>query len=89
MKRCIKCGEMKNETEFHKCPANKKDGLHSYCKECRKVYNRENPKKQPELFPAVNNVTTFLKKCSDSELFYELRRRGFSGKLIVSKEIEL
>ena len=33
MKRCPKCGEWKEETEFNKSKA-KKDGLSSICREC-------------------------------------------------------
>jgi len=35
MKKCAKCCEIKEDTEFHKQPKNK-SGLHSYCKVCRK-----------------------------------------------------
>jgi 5-methylcytosine-specific restriction endonuclease McrA len=35
-KYCTKCGEWKPTDEFHRC-CSKKDGLYSYCKECRKL----------------------------------------------------
>lgn len=34
MKRCIKCGELKALTNFHK-DSHKEDGYQIYCKECR------------------------------------------------------
>ena len=36
-KRCRRCGELKEESEFHKNKT-KKDGLQSECKDCRKEY---------------------------------------------------
>jgi len=41
MKKCIKCGELKSFSEFHK-DNNRKDGLQSWCKECRKEYQENN-----------------------------------------------
>lgn len=35
MKRCAKCNQTKNKTEFYK--GDNKDGLRSYCKECCKI----------------------------------------------------
>ena len=40
MKICTKCLVEKEESEFHK-NKNKKDGLHIWCKECKKQYNKE------------------------------------------------
>ena len=37
MRKCKRCGETKNITEFHKC-ATKCDGHHYTCKECIKRY---------------------------------------------------
>lgn len=37
-KKCSKCLIIKNYDAFHK---SKKDGYFSYCKECRKIYDRE------------------------------------------------
>jgi len=38
MKRCIKCGESKDEAQFSKCKANK-SGLQHNCKSCNKEDN--------------------------------------------------
>ena len=40
MKRCIKCGQVKPVSEFHKHKGHN-DGLSSYCKECKKEYYKE------------------------------------------------
>ena len=39
-KECIKCGETKALSEFHKNKANK-DGLRSECNECKRLYQRK------------------------------------------------
>ena len=38
-KTCTKCGETKPTTEFHK-KSDTRDGLHSYCKSCRKASDK-------------------------------------------------
>jgi YHS domain-containing protein len=43
-KRCLKCGEIKAFSEFHK-NKNCKDGHKSWCKECMKEYMKEYSKK--------------------------------------------
>lgn len=40
-KRCSRCGEVKPITEFYSCKSSK-DGLYSYCKDCRSTYYQEN-----------------------------------------------
>jgi hypothetical protein len=47
MKRCIKCRESKEETQFSKCSA-RKDGLQNNCKSCNK---QDNQKFREELNP--------------------------------------
>jgi hypothetical protein len=44
MKKCNKCGEVKNLGEFNK-DKNKKDGLKSQCKACQKAYYEDNKEK--------------------------------------------
>lgn len=42
MKKCTKCGEIKPATaEYFNRDRTKKDGVGSWCKECRSEYNRE------------------------------------------------
>jgi len=39
MRKCSRCGEEKDIGHFYKT-GNCKDGLDSYCKECRQLYNK-------------------------------------------------
>jgi len=41
MKKCFKCKQSKSPTEFHQ-DRRAKDGLNTYCKSCKSVYN-QNP----------------------------------------------
>lgn len=47
MKTCSKCGETKELSEFSKAKS-RKDGLHPYCKACRRAYNKANKDKIAE-----------------------------------------
>lgn len=42
MKKCSKCSKEKNPQDFHKSP-NSHDGLHTICKECRRIHCRTYP----------------------------------------------
>ena len=46
-KECIKCGKVKEVSEFRK-DSSRKDGLRSYCKKCHNQLNIEWQKKNPE-----------------------------------------
>ncbi len=48
-KRCTKCGETKQTTEFHK-DASKGDGLHGLCKICLRAINLNWQKEHREYF---------------------------------------
>lgn len=39
MKRCSRCREYKDESDYHK-NTSKPDGLYNYCKECTSFYKR-------------------------------------------------
>lgn len=43
-KRCAKCGDTKSRDEFPK-HRNRSDGLHPYCKECRRKEKLKDPEK--------------------------------------------
>lgn len=47
LKTCAKCGEAKPLTEFNK-DSNKRDGLQTWCKECKKIANAKYYAANPE-----------------------------------------
>ena len=55
MKRCIKCGHAKPETEYYASP-NTKGGLRHECKECLKAYGRRYRAGQPHAY--IRNIRT-------------------------------
>ncbi len=62
MKRCSKCGKLKNESEFPK-DRTRKDGLHQRCKACKNSYSRQRYKTKQE--SKEDDVESHdLKKCS-------------------------
>jgi len=62
MKRCSKCGKLKNESEFPK-DRTRKDGLHQRCKACKNAYSRQRYKTKQE-FKTDTIGSNNLKKCS-------------------------
>ena len=49
IKRCVSCKQEKRARDFSRCAASK-DGLHSYCKECAKIKNREYRQKNRDYY---------------------------------------
>lgn len=47
MKKCCRCHEVKNKTEFNK-QSSKKDGLQGHCKECQRLWYRQYYKNSPK-----------------------------------------
>ena len=68
MKKCSKCGKVKNYSLFFKNKA-KKDGLCTWCKECTTSYLKHRYHEKKELFCArqkkyrINNKEKIKKKC--------------------------
>jgi hypothetical protein len=62
MKQCTRCKEIKPTFEFSKSPK-AKDGLHSYCKSCVAVYNREQ-RERNKLKNADRTEFPETKRCS-------------------------
>lgn len=88
-KRCNKCGRELPVTEFYK-KAGTRDGLQYTCKDCQNAYYK--------LYHQSRGTTNVVRKTSVSEnpelskfqpreLIEELRYRGYSGKLIITREI--
>ena len=62
MKRCSKCGKLKDESEFPK-DRTRKDGLHQRCKACKNEYSRQRYQSKQES-PEGNAENSDLKRCS-------------------------
>jgi len=62
MKRCSKCGKLKDESAFPK-DRTRKDGLHQRCKACKNEYSRQRYKSTQES-PAGKVGNSDLKRCS-------------------------
>lgn len=67
MKECLKCHRMLPDEAFSKDPYHS-DGLHRYCKACRRRHYRERS----------GRGTSRLDDYSDEELAYTLRKRGWN-----------
>ena len=68
MKKCFKCGELKDTSEFYKDRA-RKDGLQSYCKKCELVQKQEYYAKNPAT--KVKNIA-----------YHKKREKSFHGKYL-------
>ncbi len=68
MKNCARCSIDKEPSEFSK-DKSRKDGLHSYCKDCHKVYWKNKPK--DERYRANRVKANRKQKC---------KRRGITVK---------
>lgn len=88
MKKCIKCGRELPEEMFAKCSTTK-DGLQSYCKDCKKevAKRRYEEKTRNKIFEAPATTGTELSRFSARELMEELRLRGFTGELMYTQKV--
>lgn len=69
MKKCYKCKETKDLSEFHK-NKRKKDGLNHYCKDCARIKNREYYLRTPERNPQ-RRASGVAKTQSSSEFVWK------------------
>ena len=81
-KRCPKCGRMLPMSEFYTMTS-RPDGHSSYCKECNREHGR------------LRNGTTgeyranpTISEATDNQLYDELKRRGYDGKLTRTSTLE-
>ena len=88
VKKCIKCKEEKEETEFYKDRA-RKDGLTRYCKVCQKVHLKKWQKKNQSnhLEEFITPPTKLCKQCGVEKLSNNFYRStsaidGLSAKCI-------
>lgn len=94
---CAKCGRELPVDAFYK--GSRKDGLDSYCKECRNEISKsrrserggqvEEKPKQPVVEPHLHKVFTDkdLAKYTPRQLMLELRARGYRGELAYEETI--
>lgn len=84
MKKCSKCGESKNISEFHKKKASK-DGLAYECKSCiseyKKKYYEQN---RDEVLKKVKE--RYAKSCEDIKAYQEEYRKNNAEKVAESKK---
>lgn len=94
IKKCGKCGRELPLSEFY-AQKSQKDGHRSICKECSKAYERSRKLQIASEKKVANGkvksipLKANISSVSDSDLFDELKRRGYTGELYLSKVINL
>lgn len=66
MKQCYRCGEIKDEREFHKNKT-KKDNINIYCKECIRKYGKEYRYERKDILATKKREYTLNNKKHKSE----------------------
>ncbi len=85
-KKCNECGKLLTFDHFRLTPLSA-DGHANICKECAKQKRR---KKRDEFVPTpTGGGNPDLAKFTPRELIEELRSRGYSGKLTITREIQV
>lgn len=82
-KRCPKCNEIKDTVQFGK-NRSEKDGLQTYCKLCRKIYQKENKehiKKYNKEYYQTNKITLRCKYREKQKLYRAINKEKISLKL--------
>lgn len=96
IKKCCRCGRELPLSEFHLNRSNK-DGHSSICKDCVKAYDKERnlkkraatKKKETDRKARQIPLKADISNLTDSELFAELKKRGYTGELHFSKVVNL
>lgn len=85
-KKCKECGKLLTLDHFRLTPLSA-DGHAGICKECAR-YKRQ--QKKDEFVPTPSGGGNLeLAKFTPRELIEELRSRGYSGKLTITREIQV
>lgn len=85
-KKCKECGKLLTLDHFRLTPLSA-DGHANICKECA---TRKRRQKRDEFVPTPSGGgNAELAKFTPRELIEELRSRGYSGKLTITREIQV
>lgn len=89
VKMCKKCRRFLPKTDFN-ASSSHSDGLQTYCKECDREHGRLRNGTTGEYKPApIALALPDITKVATQQLVDELKRRGYTGKLTISSEIEI
>lgn len=83
VKICRRCNKILPKTYFYKSNGNTRDGLQPYCKDCCRettYLSRETNEK---------NLKFTVESLSNMQLINELRRRGYSGELVLMSKVKI
>ena len=86
MKKCSKCGKELPESEFYR-KSKSADGLQPYCKTCSNLIAKDRNRRLASSIDGELNPD--LEGFTPRQLIYELKARGYKGKLTYIKEIIL
>ncbi|WP_345993743.1 hypothetical protein [Sulfurimonas sp. HSL-1716] len=96
VKRCASCGFTKSAGEFYKNKTTK-DGLESYCKDCKKSKNGTSKRKQKDesnpwpkqnIFPMSKEVVRYITIERAKEFVLEAYKKGYEDHGLEMKQLE-
>lgn len=79
MKYCSKCETDKPDEDFHLTGRAESKKLHSYCKDCRKIYDKEAKTKNFDRLSALKKARRAKYKAEIIELLYPILEKGCSS----------
>lgn len=92
MKKCSKCGQELDESEFNR-HAKAKDGLQPYCKQCQRVTYKAYRDRVQRYTKCVrggeSKTNPELASFTPRQLMEELKTRGYTGELKYVQTIKL
>lgn len=81
-KKCCRCKEIKNRSEFHK-RSSSKDGLLNHCKDCQKkikaAYYKKHIKNKPKVYIDYDKLSISEKKCAKCNKTKDVRKFSRDG----------
>lgn len=96
IKKCTKCGRELPLSMYH-LRKSSKDGHSGMCKDCTRIYDKERAakkiaatkKRRAEKKAQSIPLKASISNLSDSELFDELKRRGYAGELHFTRVVNI